>query len=332
MSSLGSQRSTTAPRELLIRQTTWEADDVLSLEFVDPAGGKLSAWTPGAHIDLVLPTGVVRQYSLLGDPDDPYRYRVAVLKETRGRGGSVHIHNHARAGTTMTVAGPRNHFALMPSGSYLFIAGGIGITPILPMVRHAQRQGAEWTLVYGGRSRSSMAFLEEAERLDSRRVVVVPQDTDGLPDLHATITSADRDTAVYCCGPEGLLRAVERECRATLRSDALHIERFGAPPAEAAKTAPTPVADERPFTVELRRSRITVEVPADRTLLEVVKEVAPGVLYSCEEGYCGSCEVDVLDGTPDHRDTILSDADKAGGRTMMICVGRSLTPRLVLDV
>ncbi|MFC4029945.1 PDR/VanB family oxidoreductase [Streptomyces polygonati] len=317
-------------RQLLVRQVRLEAAGVVSLTLVDPDGGELPAWAPGAHIDLRLPSGAVRQYSLCGPPDDPYSWTVAVLREERGRGGSAEVHDSALVGRTLQVRGPRNHFALVDAPHYLFLAGGIGVTPILAMVRRVAAAGASWELHYGGRSRAGMAFTGALTDVDADRVHIVPQDERGLLPLAELVEGAPEGTAVYCCGPEGMVEAATRAC-AALRPGALHIERFGAPPG-AAPAAAGPPRGASGFTVELRHSGLTLAVPPDRTLLDVVREVAPDVGFSCEEGYCGSCETRVLAGVPEHHDSVLSDEERKRGDTMMICVGRSASELLVLDL
>lgn len=318
-------------RELLVKCVTWQADGVVSLRLVDPAGAPLPPWQPGAHLELVLPSGLVRQYSLCGSPEDGHAWTIAVLLTPDSRGGSREVHETALAGRTVSVRGPRNRFPLVNASRYVFIAGGIGITPILPMVREVAARGAEWRLLYGGRTRSSMAFTEELAELGRDRVDFVPQDERGLPDLDAVLAHAGPDTAVYCCGPEGLLSAVESHCRERNAPVDLHFERFG----PAAANSPDEAAGHRvtgAFEVELKRSGKVLTVPAHRSILETVREAVPEVMSSCEEGFCGTCETRVLEGTPEHADSLLSERERARGRTMMICVGRSRSPRLVLDL
>jgi ferredoxin-NADP reductase len=221
------------------------------------------------------------------------------------------------------VRGPRNNFPLAPSPRYLFIAGGIGITPMLPMVRAAVAARAEWQLVYGGRQRSSMAFLDELAG-HGERVRVWPQDEAGFLPLDELLGQPQPDTLVYCCGPEPLLSAVERGCAGWPRG-ALHVERF------VAKPLTEPVRTEA-FEVRLASSGLTLTVPVDRSILSVVEEAGVGVLSSCGEGTCGTCETPVLEGVPDHRDSVLDAEQREAGDCMMICVSRSCTPRLVLDL
>lgn len=320
-------------RSLLVRQVTWEAEGVISIRFVDPDGGELPPWSPGAHLDLKLPSGLVRQYSLWGDPADRRSYTVAVLRDDHGRGGSREFHDTQLVGRIIKMRGPRNHFDLVDAPSYLFLAGGIGITPILAMAREASRRGVPWRLVYGGRNRATMAFLSELESLGGGTVEVVAQDEKGILDLKTVLTGTPGDTAVYCCGPEGMIRAAEEHCTALLPAGALHVERFGAPKSATRAAVPALVdAASGAFEVELRRMGAVLPVPSDRTLLDVIREAAPDVLFSCEEGFCGSCETRVLDGVPEHHDSILTPAEQEAGDTMMICVGRAKTPRLVLDL
>lgn len=310
---------------LRLLSMTWEAKGVLSLVLVDPEGGELPAWEPGAHLDLDLPGGILRQYSLCGDPRDRGHYRVAVLREPAGRGGSALVHTTLRPGELLTVRGPRNHFALEPSPRYLFVAGGIGITPILAMVREAERAGADWKLLYGGRSRASMAFTAELAAYGDK-VVLAPQDEGGLLPLSDWLGAPQPDTKVYCCGPEALLGAVEELCRTHWPVGSLHVERFAPKPTEQVAAE-----DEQTFEVVCQASGHRVDVKPDCTIMEALRQVGVEVPSSCEEGICGTCETDVLEGTPDHRDSILSDAERAEGRTMFICVSRALSPRLVID-
>lgn len=300
------------------------AEGVVSLTLAHPDGARLPDWTPGSHIDLVLPDGATRQYSLCGDRWDPHTYRIGVLREPAGRGGSAYVHDRLRIGDRVGVGGPRNHFPLVPSEKYLFIAGGIGITPLLPMVRQAELLGADWQLLYGGRTRASMAFREELTEAHGDRVHVVPQDELGLLDLSAWLGTPRPDTKVYCCGPAPLLAAVETAC-AGWPPYALRVERF----TSAARTAPV---RDAPFEVELRRSGRTVTVTPEVSVLEAVRRAGADVLSSCEQGTCGTCLTPVLEGRPDHRDSVLADHERAADDCMFLCVSRSCGDRLVLDL
>lgn len=271
-------------------------------------GRDLPGWEPGAHLDLVLPSGLVRQYSLCGDPEDGSSYTVATRLVADGRGGSREVHEQVREGMELEVRGPRNRFPLAEAPSYVFVAGGIGITPVLPMLR-ALGEGVEWRLLYCGRDRASMPFLEEVEKLGGGRVSVV----EGVPDLDGLLADVPEGAAVYCCGPEGLMAAVEE------RFPHVQLERF------------TPRASTGgSFEVELRRSGRTLTVPADSTVLAAVRAELPDTAYSCEQGFCGTCQQRVLEGEVEHRDELLTDGERAD--SMLICVSRARSDRLVLDM
>ncbi|MGY1633579.1 PDR/VanB family oxidoreductase [Geodermatophilus sp. SYSU D01186] len=309
---------------LQVASRTEGAEGVVVLELRDPSGADLPAWAPGAHLDLELPNGLTRQYSLCGDPDDRSVWRIGVLREPEGRGGSAYVHDELTEGVEIDVRGPRNNFPLVPAPRYVFIAGGIGITPILPMMAAAQAAGAEWELHYGGRSRRSMSFLESLEELTGTHVTLHPQDEVGLIDLEAILGTAKPDTLVYCCGPEPLLQAVEKQC-ATWPQDALHVERF------SPKEFGEPLL-QGAFEVELATSGMTLTVPPDKSILEVVEEAGVPVLSSCQEGTCGTCETPVLEGEVDHRDSLLTPAEQEANDTMFICVSRAACPKLVLEL
>lgn len=317
--------STTAESEVDLRVAARRevAEGVVEVTLADPAGAPLPPWTAGAHIDLVLNDSLTRQYSLCGSASDESSFKVGVLRDPNSRGGSAYVHDKLAEGATVRVRGPRNHFPLIASPRYQFIAGGIGITPILPMIEAARARGAEWSLLYLGRSRASMAFLERLG--DDGRVTVWPRDENDRFDLASVLGNPRRDTLVYCCGPEALLEAVEDGCE-SWPEGSVHIERFAAREIAASEDA----LDS--FEVVCSRSGVTVTVPEDTTIFDAVEKAGVDVLGSCMEGICGTCEADVLEGTPDHRDSILSKAERARGDTIMLCVSRSLSKRLVLDV
>ncbi|GHG85740.1 PDR/VanB family oxidoreductase [Streptomyces lanatus] len=303
--------------ELVVGHKELVADGVLALTLRHPLGEPLPSWEPGAHIDVVLGPDLERQYSLCGDPADRDVWRIAVLREPDGRGGSAHVHEQLGPGDKVRVRGPRNHFRLEPAPRYRFIAGGIGITPVLPMLAAAEAAGAEWTLLYGGRTRRSMAFVEELARYGDR-VTIAPQDETGLLDLAPVL--GDGDTLVYCCGPGPLLDAVEELCPAGV----LRVERF--------QPKEQPAGEDGEFEVELAQSGRTLTVVPGVSVLDTVRAAGIEVLYSCTEGTCGTCETDVLDGTPEHRDSVLTKEEQESGETMMICVSRCRGRRLVLDL
>ncbi|MGH3519257.1 MAG: PDR/VanB family oxidoreductase [Micromonosporaceae bacterium] len=310
--------------DLLLERKCAAADGVVVLALSCPGGDPLPAWEPGAHIDFHLGPDLVRQYSLCGDPADATRWHVAVLREPAGRGGSRYVHDELAEGSTIHVRGPRNHFVLLPAKRYLFIAGGIGITPIIPMIAAAEAAAAEWRLVYGGRSRSSMAFRSSVVSAYGAKVDLRPQDETGLLDLDTLLSEPWDDALVYCCGPEPLLTAVEQRC-AGWAPGSLRVERF------APKAMAEPVRHDT-FEVALARSGATVLVPPGRSILECVEAIGVYVVSSCQEGTCGTCETTVLNGVVDHRDSVLTPEEQEANDTMMICCSRSVTSRLVLDL
>jgi ferredoxin-NADP reductase len=312
--------------DLVVLSVEAVATDVVSLELAAPGAAALPEWTPGAHIDLHLPSGLVRSYSLHGDPRERGAYHIAVLSVPDGRGGSAEVHRIAAPGAAIRASAPRNAFALEQADHYLFIAGGIGVTPLLPMARAVSRRGKNWTFVYGGRSRDRMAFLDALSALPGGEMQVIPQDEAGLPDLAAAFAPLPAGAAAYCCGPSAMLDAVLAAGERTRPDIPVRLERFAAPPASA-----DPSGDEA-FEVELARSGITLSVPPGVSVLDAVRAAIPGVMSSCEQGICSSCETAVLAGLPDHRDSVLTAKEHAANNYMMICVSRALTPRLVLDL
>jgi ferredoxin-NADP reductase/predicted amidohydrolase len=315
-----------AATEVTVRGRHVLADGVVGLTLASADGTPLPRWRPGAHIDLLLGNDLVRQYSLCGDPSLD-EYNIAVLRENPGRGGSAFVHDHVGEGDSLTIRGPRNHFELEladPGGGYLLIAGGIGITPLRPMVYELAGRGRQWSLVYGGRTASSMAYAEELRAEFSGNVVLYPQDRHGLLDLDRILACQSPDTAIYCCGPEPLLAEVERRC-ATSHPGRLHVERFALRPGARNGVA-------TPFDVELAKSDRILHVPAHTTVLDVLREAGLDIPHACQNGLCGSCETRVLAGAPDHRDVILTANGADPTDRIMVCVSRSRTPTLTLDL
>ncbi|WP_227985269.1 PDR/VanB family oxidoreductase [Nocardia spumae] len=300
-------------------------DDVVALTLGGTRRAQLPAWYPGAHLDIQLPSGRIRQYSLCGDPADRHRYRIAVRRVPDGGGGSRELHR-LPVGSVVHVRGPRNAFGFIEpvrvadTGRVRFIAGGIGITPILPMVREAEHMGLDWTLVYVGRNRGALPFLDELARL-GQRVVVRTDDDHGLPTAD-DLLPVDLHTGdvIYCCGPIPLMDMVAARVRDAPGVE-LHSERF----------SPKPVVDGRPFRIQLARSGEVVHVDAHETALEAVLEVDSRTPYSCRQGFCGACRVRVVAGTVDHRDTMLSTSDREAGM-MLLCVSRAESGSLTLDL
>lgn len=296
------------------------SDDVAVLELGRPDGAPLPSWEPGAHVDALLPSGLVRQYSLCGDPGAP-TWRIGLLCESDGRGGSSELFRIAQPGRVLRLAGPRSRFSVdIRSGApVLFVAGGIGITPIAPMSGAAREAGIDYTLHYAGHE-GRMAFLDELRNRHGERLVV---HVDVRPDVDALVAGTAPGTIVVACGPGGLLDAVEAACAAHGRVS--RAERF-----EAGTLTPPVWPD--PFDVELAASGITVEVTPDRSVLAALEEAGVLVLSSCTEGTCGTCETPVLEGEVDHRDAILTPAERARNDVMFVCVSRAACPRLVLDL
>tara|TARA_R110002020_G_scaffold65413_8_gene172794 strand:- start:484 stop:2658 length:2175 start_codon:yes stop_codon:yes gene_type:complete len=284
-------------------------------------GADLPSWEPGAHVDLVLPNNLVRQYSLCGTPGDDRSYRVAVLREEQGTGGSAFIHDRLRVGDRLEVRGPRNNFPLEDAPSYRFIAAGIGITAILPMVREAERRGADWSMVYLGRDVAHLAFVEEIAELPADRVRVIETRVSGRPSIEEVLGEAVPGALLYVCGPAGLLADISASA---WPEQAVRLERFE--PDRVAMSAPSEA-----FRVNLVKSGLTLEVPADTSVLEAMEKSGIAWPYSCREGTCGSCETRVIAGRADHRDAILTPAERRDNQTMMVCVSRALTPELDLD-
>lgn len=305
-----------------------ESDCVVSLVLEHPLDSPLPEWQPGAHVDVLLPNGLVRQYSLCSEPGEP-QWRLAVLHEVSGRGGSDFVHNELLPGTKVQVRGPRNNFALGPAPEYLFIAGGIGITPILPMVRQADRSGVPWRLVYLGRSRQSMAFLDELG-VYGDKVEVHADDESGRYALAEVLDQPEAGFHLYTCGPGPLLKAIQRYINPWVDQSRFHYERFVGDPADAG-AATAPVAGDHEFVVELNDGQ-EIDVPVGTTILAALESAGVPVLSSCQEGICGTCETGVLAGEVDHRDSLLSEGERAAMDTMMICVSRCRGRRLVLDL
>jgi len=299
---------------------------VLALTLTPLDNTPLPRWNPGAHLDVHLPSGLIRQYSLCGDPSRRGQYRIAVRHSPEGAGGSIELHGLS-TGRLVEVSDPRNAFMMplpgsaSPASKLHFIAGGIGITPILSMVRLAEQQGTPWTLHYTGRHRDALAFTDELTPY-GEKVHLRTDDQHGIPSAAALLDGVDPTTAVYVCGPppmvDTVLRAIPRDSGIEV-----HSERFSA----------TPVVDGRPFELELAHSGTVLEVDADHSALTALRNAVPSVAYSCQQGYCGTCVQRVISGEVDHRDNLLTDEQRQHGQ-ILICVSRAKTTgeRLVLDL
>lgn len=297
------------------------ADGVVALTLAASCGGELPRWAPGAHIDVAARPGLVRQYSLCGRPERRDRYTIAVRVDPSGAGGSVAV-GAACPGDRLQVSAPRNNFELVRADSYLFIAGGIGITPLLPMIAQIDDSGAPWRMVYAGRTRESMPFTDVLLGRSTGSVVIHSDDESGSIDMSDVLERRSPSAQIYCCGPEGLINAVEGALEPSARGH-LHVERFRPSPLEHAADAQ--------FVVELARSGISLTVPADVSILDTLHTYGVDVPFSCREGTCGTCETAVLSGDVDHRDSVLSQAERDTNEFMMLCVSRAAGDRLVLD-
>lgn len=311
-------------RDLVVTGRVSLADAVTGLELAAADGTELPEWQPGAHIDVLTDTGLVRQYSLCSDPSVRDRWRIAVLDEPAGRGGSSWITTHAGTGRRLDTRGPRNHFTLDPARRYVFVAGGVGITPIRAMIFEAESTGTPWELHYAGRSRATMAFAGELGAGYPDRVRLYPGDEGARMALPAVLAHPARGTLAYCCGPRQLLAGIDAAGTAW-EPGAVRAEHF------VPREIDTPVRATG-FEVELLSSALTLTVPPDRSVLDVVTEHGVPVLSSCREGTCGTCETRVVTGEIEHRDSVLTPGEQAAGNAMMICVSRAAGPRLVLEL
>jgi tetrachlorobenzoquinone reductase len=309
-----------------IKSIVFEAERINSY-VLQPVAGALPPFTAGAHIDLHLADGLIRSYSLLNDPSETGRYVIGVKRDPDGRGGSRFVHDRLRAGDIISISAPKNNFSFVESALHsVFIAGGIGITPILSMVRRATALGQSWELHYASRTRSDAAFAEELSALEARcgkLHLTFDQEPGGsMIDIAAVASRIGPDAHLYCCGPLPMLEAFEKATQARPR-DCVHVEYF------SAKDAP---AVQGGFEVRLARSGRTIPVIAGKTILDALLDAGVNVSFACREGVCGTCETRVIEGEPDHRDMILTDEEKAANKQIMVCCSGSNSPVLVLDL
>ena len=309
-------------REVIVRALRYEAPGVLSLELVPTNGKPLPPFEPGAHIDLHLPGNIMRQYSLCGDPNDTSRYRVGIRSVSGGL-SSQFVHRKLRPGEVIKVSAPRNNFPLIDADRYLFVAGGIGVTPLIPMMQAASARNKPWTLLYCNKRDTDAPFLDEIRALGGTLSLHSSEAGTRL-DVQQRLGQVEENTVVYCCGPERLMTAVE-EATAAWPSDTVRFEWF---------TPRSRPADEvsGSFEVVCEQSGLTVTVPPEKSVLEALNDAGILVPCSCQQGICGTCEVRVIDGEVDHRDSILSSSERAANQTMMTCVSRAKGARLVLDI
>jgi len=311
-----------------VKRISYEAENVNSYELTAPGGGELAPFTAGSHIDLHLTNGMIRSYSLLNDPREQNRYIVAVNKDAASRGGSRFIHETMRVGDIVTISRPRNNFVLQENAPHsVLIAGGIGITPLLSMIRRLDALDRSWELFYAARTRSTAAFLDELVTLRRNREASLHLHFDQemlgrMLDLPAIVKAAPTDAHLYCCGPVPMLNSFETST-ADRSDDHVHLEYF--------KAKETPAA-EGGFEVKLARSNRSITIRDGETIHDALLRSGIAASYACQEGVCGTCETRVVEGIPDHRDSFLSKEERAANKTMMICCSGSKLPTLVLDL
>jgi ferredoxin-NADP reductase len=298
------------------------AEDVMRVDLARADGADFPTWDPGSHVDLVLPSGLERQYSLCGQPGQQSEWTIAVLLEREGRGGSKWLHENLDTGTVLRVRGPWNHFGLEPAPHYRFIAAGIGITTILPMIRSLGSRGASWELMYAAKSAERMAFQDEVSELSGGRVRKYLTTEGNRLDI-GSLQPAPGEL-IYACGPARLLDALDERSR-DWDSGVLHVERFEA---VQPKVAPR----NESFAVDLVLSGMTLQVSEDESILAAVERAGVFVLSSCREGTCGTCETAIVSGTAEHRDSILTKAERRANDRMMICVSRAESSPLALEL
>jgi vanillate O-demethylase ferredoxin subunit len=313
-------------QELRVKRISYEAESINSYELVLPAGGDLAPFTAGSHIDVHLKNGMIRSYSLVNDQSERHRYVIAVNKDASGRGGSSFVHDTFKAGDIVTASAPRNNFALREDAEYsLLIAGGIGITPLMSMIRRLETLGRPWKLAYAARTRRAGAFLGEINVIRPNADLNLHFDDEhaGQPlDLAGIVASAPAHTHLYCCGPVPMLEAFEKVA-AGRPAGHVHVEYFQAAQAPSV---------EGGFEIRLARSKRTIAVEPGKTILNAVLDAGIMANYSCSEGVCGTCETRVIEGIPDHRDLFLRPEEKATNKTIMICCSGSKSGTLVLDL
>ena len=309
--------------EVRLTAIRYVAHETSLFEFQSLDGRPLPAYEPGAHIDLHLPSGLLRNYSLTSAAPEPSTYTVGIKRDPASRGGSRYLHDELRVGALLKIGGPRNNFRLRDDAAHtVLIAGGIGITPIWCMVQRLNALGRDWRLHYACRSRADMAFRRELEAMP-QATLHFDDESGGFLDIAAIAAAAPEDAHLYCCGPAPMLQAFEAATKDRPREQ-VHVEYFTAKELAPAKTGG--------FTVELARSGVEYFIPEGETILNVLLDAGIDIDYSCELGICGACEQRVISGVPEHRDSILSEAEHAENTRVMICCAGCKTDRLVLDL
>lgn len=314
---------------LKVAKITTEAEDIKSFELINPAGGSLPAFEPGAHVDVNAPGGIPRQYSLSNDPAETDRYVIGVLREPAGRGGSAAMHDKVSEGDTLEITSPINNFPLSSvAKKHLLIAGGIGITPMLAMARYLERTGANWEMHYCTRTAEKTAFRDLLSAPPFADKVTFHHDG-GDPakgvDLKALLGRHEDGVHVYCCGPGGLMNAVQANTE-HWPSGTAHFEFFSVD----GDTGPR--EDDESFEVEVASTGKVYVIPADKSIIDVLNDDGLNIPFMCSEGICGTCITDVLEGEPDHRDMVLDDDEKESGELITVCCSRAKSKRLKLDI
>jgi tetrachlorobenzoquinone reductase len=318
-------------QRVYLHAVTHLAPDTSCFEFRPVDDAPLAPFTAGAHVDLILPNGVRRSYSLCNPQGETHRYVVGVKKASPSRGGSIYVHDQLRVGAEIEISPPRNHFPLVESAPhFVLVAGGIGITPIWSMIQRLVALGASWELHYASRTRKDAAFLDELERLTAREAsrlsLAFSREVGGRRlDLDGIVVAAPPSSHFYACGPAQMISAYER-ATAHVPREQVHLERFSA--ADAA----VQTGGSAGFEIILARSDRTLQVPADKSILDVLLDDGVEVAFSCMDGVCGSCKIPVLEGMPDHRDVVLDAEERAVNRTIMVCCSRAFSERLVLNI
>jgi ferredoxin-NADP reductase len=316
--------------DLTVSDIRAETTMIRAITLARPHGEPLPSWEPGAHVRVRLPDGGERSYSLINTSLDPaattrpHAYRLGVRLEQPSQGGSKFMHA-LKVGDVVSVSTPRNNFPLEPTSKpVVLLAGGIGVTPILSMAAALAAAMRPYRFIYAGRSRDQLAFLDESDALNRERLTIHTDDIGGLYDVRALMASLANDDPLYLCGPKPMIDVAIQSAKDLRWADGrLRFELFA---------SVVPVAGDQPFEVVLNSSGKTLLIPPDKTILAVLIEAGEDPLHDCQRGDCGICQVNVIEGTPDHRDYILTDAEKAAGKIMQICISRSKTPRLVLDL
>lgn len=315
--------------EVVVKSLTHEAEGVIAIELISANGDPLPPFSPGSHIDVHLPGGLCRQYSLTNNSAESDRYCLGIGLAPDSRGGSKHIHQKIGVGDRLRVGSPRQLFGMDDAATeHVFIAGGIGITPILSMIQWCESMRRPWKLLYCVRSRARAAYLWQLSEYRSRVLLHIDEDSDKRPNIHDFITSASLGSHVYCCGPSPLMQLVETCAKdAGLHNDQMHFERFSVPVAAEDK-----ISTDRAFDVVLSRQGIRLNVLVGRSILETLEDHGIDMPHSCREGLCRSCEVHLLEGDVDHRDYVLNDQERLSNGSILICVSRAKGHELVLDV